>query len=795
MTDRLIKPETYIACLDADTGASRWIRYLGSAPDGGAAFGNPFQFGGMPASSDFNHRLLSLDGPSVYYQTNVGAVLALEAETGATRWVATYPRQDSNPLAGSGSERDLNPAVVHDGRVFVAPSDADAIFAFDAATGRLLWKSNPIADDIRLSHLLGVAKGRLVATGDRVLLFNVKTGELLHAWPDSGQSLKGYGRGLLAGDYIYWPTASEIQVLDQRNALRAEPPIKLLQSYHMHGGNLVAGDGYLIVAQADGMVVFCQNSRLIERYQKEIVRAPDRAVNYFRVARAAEAIGKDSLALDMYRQATLKARPDETIDGLSLLGAARDHRFRLLLRLAVQARKSKRWDDASGHLDAAAAAAGSDPERLQAQLLRADVFLDAGRPAEAIDICQRLLTDERLRPLAVAADDGHRTIRADLFIADRLKAVVQAQGRLVYAPYEREAARLLERGRDEKDARLLDLVCRRYPVARAVPDALVALGALYESSKRWTDAAHVYKRLLFVAPDDELRAQAIWRLAHVYETRKLFLSARDSYLELQARFPHAMLKEPGGSGTVADLVAAELARPPYTQLIADRPLPPTPIPLLRRWNWQAPGGQSLQVLSASGVAPSLDAGSLFIVEKSGLRLLDPATGMPRWSAELGEPAIWAGYLADRLIAATPRQIVALDLGQGTVQWRYDISRSGRNLDRPDPFADAKEGDPPARRSRPNEVLSGFQLMKGNVYCRRGPSELVSLDGDSGAVDWSFSAPSGQINPNFLVGADRTILQVEAPNQLLVLRTEDGQPTSRHQARRKRIPAARAHGCR
>ena len=147
--------------------------------------------------------------------------------------------------------------------------------------------------------------------------------------------------------------------------------------------------------------------------------------NYFRVARAAEAIGRDPLALDMYRQAAQKARPDETIDGVSLVGAARDHRFRLLLRLAAQARKSKRWDDASAHLDQAAAVARSDPERLQAQLLRADVLLDAGRPKEAVEICERLLTDERLRPLAVAADDGHRTIRADLYIADRLKAIVR----------------------------------------------------------------------------------------------------------------------------------------------------------------------------------------------------------------------------------------------------------------------------------------------------------------------------------------------------------------------------------
>ena len=57
-------------------------------------------------------------------------------------------------------------------------------------------------------------------------------------------------------------------------------------------------------------------------------------------------------------------------------------------------------------------------------------------------------------------------------------------------------------------------------------------------------------------------------------------------------------------------------------------------------------------------------------------------------------------------------------------------------------------------------------------------ELIALDGDTGAVDWSFSVPSSPINPNFLVVADRTILQVETPNQLLVLRTDDGQPTAR-----------------
>ena len=147
-------------------------------------------------------------------------MVAIDAETGAIRWVATYPRQENN-RGGQGSERDLNPAVVHEGKVIVAPSDANAIFAFDAASGRLLWKTDPISDDVKLAHVLGVAKGRLVATGNRVLLFDVQNGKLVGTWPDSGnKSLEGYGRGLLAGDLIYWPTQSEIQVLDQRTGLK-----------------------------------------------------------------------------------------------------------------------------------------------------------------------------------------------------------------------------------------------------------------------------------------------------------------------------------------------------------------------------------------------------------------------------------------------------------------------------------------------------------------------------------------------------------------------------------------------
>ncbi len=553
VTDRRDKTEIYVACFDADSGNVRWIRYVGAGTPEGEV--NNFGFGGMqpaPISpNDFNHRLLSMEGSTLYYQTNLGALAAIDAATGATLWVATYPRQDQHQQAGA-VERDLNPAVIHDGRVFIAPADADAIFAFDSLSGRMLWKSERIAEDIKLAHLLGVAKGRLVATGNRVVLFDVKTGQAKHVWPDSGKAVEGHGRGLLAGDMIYWPTQNEIRILDQRTGLPpAEPPIRLMEAFHAKPGNLVAGDGFLIVAQADGLAVFCQNSRLIERYRQQIAAAPEDAANYFRLARAAESIGSEEVALEMYGKAIEKARANETIDGLSLSGVARKQEFRLLLRLASTARKAREWDVAAGRLESAALIARSANEQLEAQLLLADVLVDASKPRESVAICQRLLSDLRLRSLPVAAADGQRTVRADLMIGDRLKSILEQSGRGVYATFEKEAAALFERGKKEQDTRVLDDVCRAYPEARVVPDALLELGRIYERGGRLADASHTYRRLQSSGADVDRRVLALWRLAQVYEARKLLVSARDCYLELLARYSKRSLEHDGGTASAA----------------------------------------------------------------------------------------------------------------------------------------------------------------------------------------------------------------------------------------------------
>ncbi len=781
MTDRRELTSTYVACLDAETGATRWVRYLGAASSDAdnVMVGMGMMGGGnsWPSSGDFGHRLLTLDGPTLYYQTNLGAIAALDAESGALRWVATYPRVERN----GSSDRDLNPAIAHDGLVIAAPDDAQSIFGFDAATGRIVWKTAPVPDEVKLAHLLGVSKGRLVATGDRVLLYDVKTGKLLHVWPDSGRSFEGYGRGLLAGDKIYWPTRGEIHVLDQTSGVREGPPIKLSERFQTTGGNLAVGDGYLIVAQADALVVFCQNSRLIQRYREEIARAPERASNYYWLAQAAEATGDDAAALDALTQALRRAQPSEMIDGGLLVDGVRDRRYALLTKLAAAARAKGDLTGAADRFEEASRAARGPRDRLRALLSLSEAQSARGRPRDAVATLQNLLADEGLRGLQLAVEDGHRNVRADLLITDRLATVLREQGRAYYEPYEQAARRQIEAGIAEKSTRRLEQAARLYPVSEALPEAYLALATLHDAAGRPDEAAQSYRRLLAGAVNDEQRGRALWGLARSYEARKLWVPAREEYTRILSRFANLRVDGlPGvdpradAGATLGSLASRRLARGSFEGLDVDRG--GSSAPWVRVWERTL--AEPSRPLSASGAAPSGDAGRIFLARGDALESLDPVAGKTRWRVDLGGAPVWVGYLADKVVAASSLRLAAISIDLGTVEWRYDAARGGRPARGPDPFA------APAAAQAGGEVsdqgLHDFRIVEGRVFCRRGDRELLAFDGDTGLVDWSFAPSEGTINPRLWVGSRRIALQTLRPSIAYVLETTSGRILARKQ---------------
>jgi outer membrane protein assembly factor BamB len=756
LTDRAEMTSAYVACLDADTGLPRWVRYICEANP----MTGPF---GVDTGGEINHRLLTLDGPTLYYQTNLGAVVSLDVEVGAIRWMATYPTEPRRGFA-QAPERDLNPAISYNGLVIVAPEDAAAIYAFDAATGQLVWKTRPLPEDVKLAHLLGVAKGRLVATGDRVLLFDVKTGALVSAWPDGGQSPQGYGRGILAGDKIYWPTKTEIHVLDQGTGLLAEQPIRLQQKFQTGGGNLAVGDGFLVVAQSDAMVVFCQLSRLIERYRDAIAQAPEQATNYYRLAQAAESAGQDELALTSLESVIKHARASELIDGLPLVESARDHQHRLLMRQAHVAEKAKDLATAIDLFTKAALAARNERDILKARLDLAEVQLLDGRAAMSVSTLQSLLADERLRPLIVTADDGRRSVRADLLIADRLAFVVREISRPAYAEFDRLAQNLLERGIKERDTRLLADVGRSYPVAKAVPEAYVALGQLYDSKKQPHEATRAYRQALSSDASDVIRGKVYLLLARAYEAQNLWQPAREAYGQIKSHYANQALD---GGSKLGELANSRLAREPFAGMSAESAQPVLALPVERRWSRQWPA--TLKPLAAEGVPPSNDQGRIFLVEGNMLRATDPSTGEASWSVDMGNDPIWVGYLSDRLIAATRTKLAALNLVTGAFDWQFDLANATKGA--PNPFirADAAE----AQKESASGQFSEIRIVRNRVLCLRGDHTLMAFDGDTGQVDWSFTATAGRINPRLYVGEKRIVFQLRKPNAIVVLETSNG----------------------
>lgn len=751
----------YLACLDAETGATRWVRFLGEAT---SLFDN---MGGFPVADDIGNRLVTLSGGTLYYQTNLGALAAIEAETGAIRWIATYPQRDIRGGAVTGM-RDLNPAIVHDGLVLIAPDDASEVLAFRAASGTLEWKSPALPE---ITHLLGVSGGRLIATGNRVWSLDVKTGKVLTYWPEGGAGFPGYGRGVLAGDAIYWPTKDTIHVLDLATGLKSDRgPIALQQAFGTGGGNLAVGDGYLVVAQEDALVVFCQNSRLIDRFKEAIAASPNEASNYMRLARVAEATGADELALSSLEGVLAHVRPSETLDGRPLRELAGAQRHRLLLRMGNASMRAKAWEAAAKQFEAAAQDAPGDRDSLAARLLWADALDHGGKPGEAVALLQGILSRERLRGLTVPADD-QRTVRADLLIADRLSGLIAAHGEGLYLAFEAQARALLERGRAEGDPRLLEEVGRSYPVSRAVPEALLALGQLHlhpgdAKDARPSEASRAYRRLLSVASDDTVRARALLGLAESYQAQGFWVPARDAYVQAQSHYAEERLGD--APGTVGSVVAERLSRSPFDHMTADRSGPSLPSPLSRLW--EVRWGASARPIAAVGVPPSSDAGRVFLAEGSSLRPIEPARGSMPWSRDLGDAPVWVGYLADRVLAATETRLVALDVATGEVKWRFDASDAGADRRVANPFAGARV-EP--LKAEPGGPISQFRLEGNRVYCLRGDRELVAIDGETGQIDWAFTPASGALNKRFWIGPRRAILQTMNPGTVVVLDTETG----------------------
>jgi hypothetical protein len=232
--------------------------------------------GTIPGSEGANvisHQMLTIAGGRLYYNTNMGAIACLDPLTGTTQWLVLYASSEQALYFSKPNRfkyRALTPCLVSGGLLYCAPQDTPEIFALDVTTGALAWSTDDwqVADSV---HILGVHKDCLLVSGDRLVWLDKRTGGVRGRFPASTTpglinalpSPRGLGRGAIAGESVFWPTAGEIFVfpacLARGDGEVDAPPIRRrvrLDSRGAEGGNLLFYGPWLFVTSPSRLMAF-----------------------------------------------------------------------------------------------------------------------------------------------------------------------------------------------------------------------------------------------------------------------------------------------------------------------------------------------------------------------------------------------------------------------------------------------------------------------------------------------------------------------------------------------------------
>lgn len=207
-----------------------------------------------------SHLLLTLAEGQLYLATDMGAIAALDSRDGKINWIMTYSsREDvTKKELSDHMKTGLTPCLYDRGILFVAPQDSNQLMAIDADTGLLFWQRE-LPEQVR--SLLGVNQSTLIASGNQLLGIDRASGALRWKVGSHDPEGFGFGRGLLAGDSVYWPLREEILMVNADQGF-LEQKIALRDLHGESGGNLVIVGERLLIAQPQKITVFGNDSRV-----------------------------------------------------------------------------------------------------------------------------------------------------------------------------------------------------------------------------------------------------------------------------------------------------------------------------------------------------------------------------------------------------------------------------------------------------------------------------------------------------------------------------------------------------
>lgn len=387
----------YLAAYDVATGEPRWRSLICSSQGEVNMFGN--------VRHEFAASPLAIHDGIVFGCTNLGVCYAADARTGRIRWASAY---DIIPLPPARLTRqrnrlvffDNNPVVVARGIMVTTPLDSEFALAFDAETGRLLWKMHHLAETGVKNHV----KWMLGVLGDEVIFSGTGVVGVKLSGETSGRSVTPRSirspnyldlrdhtrppRGAIAGNHIYFPRATDIRVFD-RNGNAPHGPIRLAGP-----GNLLMVDGILVTTRNDAVTAYCNVEALLHAAERAIQNDPQDPRNYLHLAMLLRSTGSTSLsgvrgarAMRMLKRG-LRAAATRGLDKESpVLKQLTNELFQISLAQAKDL-KDKAPDQALRILRHARKQAGTPFQWLQAQEMVLE--LAAGDPGVYVEELDRM---------------------------------------------------------------------------------------------------------------------------------------------------------------------------------------------------------------------------------------------------------------------------------------------------------------------------------------------------------------------------------------------------------------------
>jgi outer membrane protein assembly factor BamB len=734
--------QTAIDCYDADTGKLRWRTDVCSAPH------DRFREEGRQR---YRQHLVTLAGSTLFYCSHSGAIVALDALTGRRLWGIRYSSQVPQTVFGETPPRDLAPCLYAGCRLYVAPLDCDRIFCLDPDTGRTLWERGPI----QVLQLLGVAKGRLIFTattpGPCIRAIDVATGNDLRDWmqPADGSELKTFGRGLLAGDWVFWPVRTDLRqgvyVLDQETG----EPVLFNEKIN---GNLAVGDGCLAVAGLRHLSVYVPEGPLLQQRKDKAAQPGATAQARYRLALAEADAGLVADALATLDRLELQAGPQDRLEGTSFRHLVRRRRHTILMDAARKAEGEKHWDQAADFLTQAADGKFSAFARLRALGGEAALWTKADHPERAVAVWQSILEDAELRNDTILDANGNPRAAAG-FAEEQIGAVIRAHGPTVYAAVERRAQSLLAGAQGASRKEVLGRLGRVFPNAVVTGPALLELAGRNEQHGEFAAAARAYRSFLRRPGDEAGRLRALMGLARAYERQNCWPSAQATWQQLAAEQGDRTVPAIDPERSVGAFVTRRLQAPEY-QLTAASHRPELPLPLIRAW--QAEPEPEDSAATDERFVPVVDSSwrgvgneYVFSVRDGAIICREGSTGKRCWKATLPETARWIGCYADTVLAAGADSVYGLSRADGIRLWSVYLATEDHH-----------------------PHLTAFQLAGPRLFFLLDERSLLVLDVFTGRALWSTWAPAARFHLPSPRG--RFLAHYYAGEETVVIQTGTGQ---------------------